>query len=116
MAARAKTAKSTQKINDMLSGLTGKTSMDAFNRMEEKVLALEAAAEVSNEMAKTMMGRSLPSSKKDGASSIELQFRALESSDAVDKEMEEKAQGQDATIGTQEDCGCRGLQGQSKEF
>ncbi|KAL3922858.1 MAG: hypothetical protein SGARI_006353 [Bacillariaceae sp.] len=88
MAARAKTAKSTQKINDMLSGLTGKTSMDAFNRMEEKVLALEASAEVSNEMAKTMMGRSLPSSKKDGASSVELQFRALESSDAVDKEME----------------------------
>jgi phage shock protein A len=88
MAARAKTAKSTQKINDMLSGLTGKTSMDAFNRMEEKVLALEAAAEVSNEMAKTMMGRALPSSKKGGTYSVELQFRALESSDAVDKEME----------------------------
>lgn len=90
MAARAKTAKSTQKINDMLSGLTGKTSMDAFNKMEEKVLALEAAAEVSNEMAKTMMTRSLPSSSKskDSSSSIELQFRALESSDAVDKEME----------------------------
>jgi phage shock protein A len=90
MAARAKTAKSTQKINDMLSGLTGKTSMDAFNKMEEKVLALEAAAEVSNEMAKSMMSRSLlPSSKnRDSSSSIELQFRALESSDAVDKEME----------------------------
>ncbi|KAG7372482.1 phage shock protein A PspA family protein [Nitzschia inconspicua] len=90
MAARAKTAKSTQKINDMLSGLTGKTSMDAFNKMEEKVLALEAAAEVSNEMAKTMMSRSLPSSSKgkDSSSTIELQFRALESSDAVDKEME----------------------------
>jgi phage shock protein A len=91
MAARAKTAKSTQKINDMLSGLTGKTSMDAFNNMEEKVLALEAAAEVSNEMAKTMMSRSLlPNSSKnrESGSSIELQFRALESSYAVDKEME----------------------------
>jgi phage shock protein A len=91
MAARAKTAKSTQKINDMLSGLTGKTSMDAFNKMEEKVLALEAAAEVSNEMARTMMSRSLlptSSKNKDSSSSIELQFRALESSDAVDREME----------------------------
>lgn len=90
MLARAKTAKSTQKINDMLSGLTGKTSMDAFNKMEEKVLAMEAAAEVSNEMAMTMMSRSLSSSSKgkDSYSSVEMQFRALESSDAVDKEME----------------------------
>jgi phage shock protein A len=89
MAARARTAKATQKINDMLSGLTGNTSMDAFNKMEEKVLALEAAAEVSNEMAKTMMSKALaPASKRDGASDIELQFRALESSASVDEELE----------------------------
>lgn len=91
MAARARTAKSTQKINDMLSGLTGRTSMDAFNRMEEKVLALEATAEVSAEMAKTMMYQAkLPSSSKkaDAPTDIELQFRMLEASDSVDRELE----------------------------
>jgi len=93
MAARARTAKSTQKINDMLGGLTGKTSMDAFNRMEEKVLALEAAAEVSVEMAKnTMSGALAPSSssssKNNKESSVEMQFRMLEASDSVDKELE----------------------------
>merc|ERR1711959_352914 len=90
MAARARTAKSTQKINDMLGGLTGKTSMDAFNRMEDKVLALEAAAEVSVEMAKnTMSGALAPSSSdKTSASSVEMQFRMLEASDSVDKELE----------------------------
>merc|ERR1712216_293437 len=78
MKARARTAKSTQKINDMLSGLTGRTSMDAFNRMEDKVLALEAAAEVSTEMAQnTISAALLPSSKKDteNASDIEIKFR-----------------------------------------
>merc|ERR1712232_87617 len=91
LGARAQTAKSTQKINDMLSGLTGKTSMDAFNRMEDKVLALEAAAEVSVEMAKnTMSGALLAPSKNDktSASSVEMQFRMLEASDSVDKELE----------------------------
>merc|ERR1712107_877161 len=91
MIARAKTAKSTQKINDMLSGLTGTTSMDALNRMENKVLAMEAAAEVSSEMAKTTMNNMmLPSSKNDksSSSSLEAQFRMLEASDSVDKELE----------------------------
>merc|ERR1712232_883545 len=53
MIARARTAQSTQKVNDMLGGITGKTSMDAFNRMEEKVNALEAQAEISAEMGST---------------------------------------------------------------
>jgi phage shock protein A len=90
MAARARTAKSTQKINDMLSGLTGKTSMDAFNRMEEKVLGLEASAEVSAEMVKTMMylPNSSSTKKVDSASGIELQFRMLEASDSVERELE----------------------------
>jgi phage shock protein A len=90
MSARAKTAKTTQKVNDMLSGLTGRTSMDAFNKMEEKVLALEAAAEISNEMAQTMMSRALAPSftENDGASDIEMKFRMLESSNAVDRELE----------------------------
>merc|ERR1712232_1490454 len=88
MAARARTAKSTQKINDMLGGLTGKTSMDAFNRMEEEVLALEAAAEVSVEMAKNTMSGALAPSKNNRESSVEMQFRMLEASDSVDKELE----------------------------
>jgi hypothetical protein len=37
MIARARTAKTTQKVNDMLSSVTGTTSMDAFERMKEKV-------------------------------------------------------------------------------
>lgn len=37
MIARARTAKTSQKVNDMLSSMTGTTSMDAFERMKEKV-------------------------------------------------------------------------------
>merc|ERR1719276_325440 len=77
MVARARTAQSTQKVNDMLSGVTGKTSMDAFSRMEEKVEALEAAAEVSAEMGS--MGNALPGG---GASSIEKEFALLEGKSA----------------------------------
>ena len=79
MVARARTAQSTQKVNDMLGGVTGKTSMDAFKRMEDKVVALEAAAEVSETMGS--MG-SLP-----GTADIEKQFKLLESSSSVDDEL-----------------------------
>ena len=82
--ARARTAQSTQQINDMLSGMTGKTSMDAFKRMEEKVESLEAAAEVSAEMG-SLGGNALPGSS---ASSLESQFKALEASSSVDNELE----------------------------
>ena len=75
LVARARTAKTTQKVNDMLSGLTGKTSMDAFNRMEEKVEALESAAEVSMEMANAI------------PDTIEADFRRLEQSSKVDDEL-----------------------------
>mmetsp|Transcript_14856 Transcript_14856/g.14762 ORF Transcript_14856/g.14762 Transcript_14856/m.14762 type:complete len:206 (+) Transcript_14856:530-1147(+) len=83
MVARARTAQSTQKVNDMITGVTGKTSTDAFTRMEEKVEALEASAEISAEMG-SMDGNYLPGT--EGAS-IEAQFAALESSDAVDDEL-----------------------------
>jgi phage shock protein A len=79
MIARARTAQSTQKVNDMLSGVTGKTSMDAFKRMEDKVEALEAAADVSKEM--TTLGQ-LP-----GSSDIEREFKLLEASSTVDAEL-----------------------------
>lgn len=83
MVARARTAQSTQKVNDMLSGITGKTSMDAFTRMEEKVEALEAAAEVSAEMA-SVDGKALPGSAE---SMIEREFKLLEASSSVDDEL-----------------------------
>jgi len=83
MVARARTAQSTQKVNDMLSGVTGKSSMDAFKRMEEKVEALEASAEVSAEMG-SLGGNLLPGS---AGSDIEKEFRMLEGSSKVDDEL-----------------------------
>ena len=85
MVARARTAQSTAKVNDMLGGITGKTSMDAFKRMEEKVEALEAAAEVSAEMG-SFDGKALPGSS---GGSIDAQFRLLEATSSVDQELEE---------------------------
>lgn len=82
--ARARTAQSTQQVNDMLSGVTGKTSMDAFKRMEEKVEALEAAADVSAEMG-SLDGMALPGST---GASLESQFKALEAANSVDDELE----------------------------
>lgn len=79
MAARAKTAQTTIQINDMLSGVSGKTSMDAFKRMEQKVEALEAAAEASAEMG--LLTASLPESN------LEREFLALEARSAVDEEL-----------------------------
>ena len=79
MIARARTAESTQKVNDMLSGLGGNTSMDAFRRMEDKVNALEASAEVSAEMGQLRGGSSSPDMEK--------QFKMLESGSAVDDEL-----------------------------
>merc|ERR1712232_756870 len=81
LVARTRTAQSTQKVNDMLSGISGKTSMDAFSRMEEKVEALEASAEVSAEMG-ALGANALP-----GGSDLEKEFRMLESGNAVDDEL-----------------------------
>ncbi|CAB9520807.1 Membrane-associated 30 kDa protein, chloroplastic [Seminavis robusta] len=83
MVARARTAQSTQKVNDMLGGLTGSTSMDAFTRMEEKVEALEASAEVSAEMG-AVGGMALPGSS---GSSLENEFKKLEAASSVDDEL-----------------------------
>lgn len=79
MVARARTAQASQKVNDLMSGVTGKTSMDAFKRMEDKVEALEAAAEVSQEMG--IMGALMP------GSDIEREFKLLEASSTVDDEL-----------------------------
>lgn len=82
MIARARTARSTQKLNDMLSGITGRTSVDAFTRMEEKVEALETEAEVSAEMT------SLDGKLLTGSGSMEKELNLLEGTSEVDNELE----------------------------
>uniref|UniRef100_A0A7S0FPQ4 PspA/IM30 family protein n=1 Tax=Minutocellus polymorphus TaxID=265543 RepID=A0A7S0FPQ4_9STRA len=82
--ARAKTAESVTKVNDMIGAMgVGKTSMDAFRRMEEKVEALEAAAEASAEMSG--LSNLLPGGSD--AFSLEKEFLMLESSASVDEEL-----------------------------
>merc|ERR1712226_796805 len=67
----------------MMSGITGKTSMDAFTRMEEKVESLEAAADVSAEMG-SLGGNMLPGGSD---ADLEKQFKLLEGSNKVDDEL-----------------------------
>lgn len=82
--ARAKTAQSVTKVNDMIGAIgTGKTSMDAFKRMEEKVEALEAAAEASAEMSG--LSNLLPGGSD--AFTLEKEFQLLEASSSVDEEL-----------------------------
>ena len=77
LVARARAAKTTQQVNDMVNGLVNTGgALKAFARMEEKVEALEAAAEVSAEMA------NIP------PSSLEAEFALLEMSSSVDDELE----------------------------
>jgi len=75
--ARARTARTTAKVNDMLTGLDTSSGMAAFDKMREKVEALEAQAEVAGQAA-LGMNRSL-----------EAKFRELESSSSVDQQLEE---------------------------
>ena len=82
--ARAKTAESVTKVNDMIGAIgVGKTSMDAFRRMEEKVEALEAAADASAEMSG--LSNLLPGGSD--TFSVEKEFLMLESSASVDEEL-----------------------------
>ena len=82
--ARAKTAESVTKVNDMIGAIgAGQTSMDAFRRMEEKVEALEAAAEASAEMSG--LSNLLPGGSD--AFTIEKEFQLLEASSSVDEEL-----------------------------
>ena len=51
MIARARTAKASTKVNDMLAGVGTGSSMAAFDRMSEKVEQLEATADVAKSLA-----------------------------------------------------------------
>jgi len=72
--ARARTAKTTASVNEMLSDLGTNSASNAFDRMKEKVEMLETRAEVSSGM--------LPAASSPG--SLEDRFKQLESGTAVD--------------------------------
>mmetsp|Transcript_20464 Transcript_20464/g.33624 ORF Transcript_20464/g.33624 Transcript_20464/m.33624 type:complete len:299 (-) Transcript_20464:397-1293(-) len=76
LVARARAAKTSSQVNDMLANVGGDRGLDAFNRMEEKVEALESKAEVS---------RQLTGGAKD--LSLEDRFKALEGASKVDDEL-----------------------------
>jgi phage shock protein A len=70
--ARARSAKASQQINDMLGRVGTGSAMSAFERMEEKVLQLEAQSEAIAEL---------------GTDDLEKQFASLEGGDTVDEEL-----------------------------
>jgi phage shock protein A len=78
--ARARTAKASQQVNDMLSTMGGSTSMDTFDKMKAKVETMEAEAEVAGELASASTGST--------SAIMEDRFKALESGFSLDDELE----------------------------
>ena len=78
MIARAKTAKTSVQVTDLLNNLGTSNSMEAFERMKAKVETLEAKAEVAGELA----------ASSSGSAGVEDRFKALEGSSLVDQELE----------------------------
>ncbi|MBD2329441.1 PspA/IM30 family protein [Alkalinema sp. FACHB-956] len=70
--ARARAAKTSQQLNDMLGGIGTSNAIQAFERMEEKVLQLEAQAEVSAELS---------------TDQLEKKFQALGEASEIDQEL-----------------------------
>ena len=70
--ARARSAQATQRLQEMLSGINTSSSLNAFERMEEKVLQLEAKSEAIAEL---------------GTDDLQKQFSALEASNDIDAEL-----------------------------
>jgi phage shock protein A len=79
MIARAITASSTKKVNDMLSGVNCDGSVDAFKKMEEKVEIMEAKAEVSDDQVVHGAGHS--------TGSLENRFKKIEARVMVESEL-----------------------------
>jgi phage shock protein A len=69
--ARARSAQASEKLSEVLGNLSTSTSMSAFERMEEKVMQLEARSEAIASL---------------GADDLEKQFSALESNN-IDNEL-----------------------------
>ena len=80
--ARARTAKTSVEVNDMLNGLSGSgsNSMEAFDRMKLKVESLESQAEVAGELAASSSGATSPN--------MEDRFKQLESGSKIEDELE----------------------------
>lgn len=70
--ARARSAGATQRLNEMLSGVNTNSSLNAFERMEEKVLQLEAQSEAIASL---------------GTDDLQKQFTALEASNDIDAQL-----------------------------
>ncbi len=70
--ARARSAQATQKMNEMLGNINTRGASNAFERMEEKVLQLEAQAEAVGEL---------------NSSQLENKFAALQSTDEIENEL-----------------------------
>jgi phage shock protein A len=71
--ARARSAKASQQLNEMLNRSGTNKTIEAFERMEEKVMQMEAQAEATAELAE--------------GDDIEKQFQALEGGGDVDAEL-----------------------------
>jgi len=71
--ARAQAAKAQQQIQSAVGDLGSKSAMSAFERMEDKVEALEASGQASLELA---------------GEDLESKFAALEGGDDIEKELE----------------------------
>ena len=71
--ARARSAQASAKLNEMMGKFNTSGAVNAFERMEEKVLQLEARSEAIAEL---------------GNNNLEKKFAALESSSEIDRELE----------------------------
>lgn len=71
--ARARSAKASQQLNEMLNRVGTNRALNAFERMEEKVMQLEAQAEATAEL--------------NSGDDVEKQFRSLESGSDIDSEL-----------------------------
>jgi phage shock protein A len=70
--ARARSAQASQKINEMLGNVGTGSALSAFERMEEKVMQLEAQSEALEEL---------------GSNELEKRYAALEAEKAIDTEL-----------------------------
>lgn len=73
---RAKGARSAAAVQDLVAGLDSSSALAAFERMEDKVLAMEAAAEGTAALG-------------PAGDSLEGRFRSLEAGNSMDDELEQ---------------------------
>ncbi|BAY27911.1 phage shock protein A, PspA [Calothrix sp. NIES-2100] len=70
--ARARSAEASARLQEMLNGVSATSSLNAFERMEEKVLLLEAQSEAIAQL---------------GGDDLQKKFAALESTNTIDAEL-----------------------------